>query len=295
MPRSATTPSIWKNISATRATSNSRCSATARARRSTSASATARSSAATRRCSRKPPRRSSRPSSAREMGAICRQGDGRHGLSRRRHDRVPLREWRILLHRDEHPAAGRASGDRDDQRHRPGARADPRRPGRRPVGARRTRSSSTATPSNAASTPRIRRPSRPRPALVKNYVAPGGMHVRVDSGLYAGYKVPPYYDSMIGKLIVYGTDPRTLHHAAQARARGIRGRGHEDHRSAPPADHPRPKNSSAATTRSSGSSAGSTRIRQRGSSWTGCLAASFAATGVLVATMPSYRDLPDRR
>ena len=36
-------------------------------------------------------------------------------------------------------------------------------------------------------------------------VAPGGMHVRVDSGLYAGYKVPPYYDSMIGKLIVYGT------------------------------------------------------------------------------------------
>jgi len=32
------------------------------------------------------------------------------------------------------------------------------------------------------------------------------MHVRVDSGLYAGYRVPPYYDSMIGKLIVYGVD-----------------------------------------------------------------------------------------
>ncbi len=46
----------------------------------------------------------------------------------------------------------------------------------------------------------------PSPGLVKNYVAPGGMHVRVDSGLYAGYRVPPYYDSMIGKLIVYGTD-----------------------------------------------------------------------------------------
>ncbi|HEY0627513.1 MAG TPA: acetyl-CoA carboxylase biotin carboxylase subunit [Allosphingosinicella sp.] len=45
----------------------------------------------------------------------------------------------------------------------------------------------------------------PSPGLVKNYVAPGGMHVRVDSGLYAGYKVPPYYDSMIAKLIVYGT------------------------------------------------------------------------------------------
>ncbi|MES2987176.1 MAG: acetyl-CoA carboxylase biotin carboxylase subunit [Pseudomonadota bacterium] len=45
----------------------------------------------------------------------------------------------------------------------------------------------------------------PSPGLVKGYHAPGGMNVRVDSGLYAGYKVPPYYDSMIAKLIVYGT------------------------------------------------------------------------------------------
>jgi acetyl-CoA carboxylase biotin carboxylase subunit len=45
----------------------------------------------------------------------------------------------------------------------------------------------------------------PSPGLVKNFVAPGGMHVRVDSGLYTGYRVPPYYDSMIGKLIVYGS------------------------------------------------------------------------------------------
>ncbi|HET6535667.1 MAG TPA: acetyl-CoA carboxylase biotin carboxylase subunit [Sphingomicrobium sp.] len=46
----------------------------------------------------------------------------------------------------------------------------------------------------------------PSPGLVKNYVAPGGMHVRVDSGLYTGYRVPPFYDSMIGKLIVYGSN-----------------------------------------------------------------------------------------
>jgi acetyl-CoA carboxylase biotin carboxylase subunit len=45
----------------------------------------------------------------------------------------------------------------------------------------------------------------PSPGVVKQYHAPGGMNVRVDSGLYAGYKVPPYYDSMIAKLIVYGT------------------------------------------------------------------------------------------
>ena len=45
----------------------------------------------------------------------------------------------------------------------------------------------------------------PSPGLVKGYHAPGGMNVRVDSGLYAGYRIPPYYDSMIAKLIVYGT------------------------------------------------------------------------------------------
>lgn len=44
----------------------------------------------------------------------------------------------------------------------------------------------------------------PSPGLVSNYHAAGGMHVRVDSGLYAGYRIPPYYDSMIAKLIVYG-------------------------------------------------------------------------------------------
>ncbi len=44
----------------------------------------------------------------------------------------------------------------------------------------------------------------PSPGTVHYYHPPGGMHVRTDSGLYAGYKIPPYYDSMIAKLIVYG-------------------------------------------------------------------------------------------
>ena len=44
----------------------------------------------------------------------------------------------------------------------------------------------------------------PSPGKVTYYHAAGGMHVRVDSGLYAGYRIPPYYDSMIAKLIVYG-------------------------------------------------------------------------------------------
>ena len=46
----------------------------------------------------------------------------------------------------------------------------------------------------------------PSPGTVSWYHPPGGLYVRVDSGLYHGYKVPPYYDSMIAKLIVYGAN-----------------------------------------------------------------------------------------
>ena len=45
----------------------------------------------------------------------------------------------------------------------------------------------------------------PSPGRVTDYHAPGGLHVRVDSALYDGYRIPPYYDSLIAKLIVYGT------------------------------------------------------------------------------------------
>jgi len=44
----------------------------------------------------------------------------------------------------------------------------------------------------------------PSPGLVKNVHVPGGLGVRVDSGIYSGYTIPPYYDSLIGKLIVFG-------------------------------------------------------------------------------------------
>ena len=44
----------------------------------------------------------------------------------------------------------------------------------------------------------------PSPGLVTDYHAPGGLGVRVDSALYAGYRVPPYYDSLIAKLVVHG-------------------------------------------------------------------------------------------
>lgn len=44
----------------------------------------------------------------------------------------------------------------------------------------------------------------PSPGKITSYHPPGGMNVRVDSGLYAGYSIPPHYDSMIAKLIVSG-------------------------------------------------------------------------------------------
>jgi len=47
---------------------------------------------------------------------------------------------------------------------------------------------------------------QPCPGLVGIYHAPGGLGVRVDSGLYSGYTVPPHYDSMIAKLIVHGAN-----------------------------------------------------------------------------------------
>ena len=46
----------------------------------------------------------------------------------------------------------------------------------------------------------------PRPGKVNMFHAPGGLGVRMDSALYSGYSIPPYYDSLIGKLIVHGRD-----------------------------------------------------------------------------------------
>ena len=46
----------------------------------------------------------------------------------------------------------------------------------------------------------------PRPGKINAYHAPGGLGVRMDSALYDGYAIPPYYDSLIGKLIVHAPD-----------------------------------------------------------------------------------------
>jgi acetyl-CoA carboxylase biotin carboxylase subunit len=52
----------------------------------------------------------------------------------------------------------------------------------------------------------VRADFRPQAGIVERYVPPGGIGVRVESHLYSGYEVPAYYDSLLGKLIVWGPD-----------------------------------------------------------------------------------------
>ncbi|MBR3645451.1 MAG: acetyl-CoA carboxylase biotin carboxylase subunit, partial [Lachnospiraceae bacterium] len=47
---------------------------------------------------------------------------------------------------------------------------------------------------------------RPCPGVITDCYLPGGNGVRIDSAIYNGYEVTPYYDSMLAKLIVYGKD-----------------------------------------------------------------------------------------
>jgi acetyl-CoA carboxylase, biotin carboxylase subunit len=125
-------------------------------------------------------------------------------LSGRRHRRVPVRRRRVLFHRNEHAAAGRASRLRSDHRHRHRARADPHRGRRRD----RVRTEDDVVISGHAIECRINAENpftfQPSPGTITQFHAPGGLGVRFDSGIYAGYRIPPYYDSLIGKLIVHG-------------------------------------------------------------------------------------------
>lgn len=60
---------------------------------------------------------------------------------------------------------------------------------------------------------------RPHPGRISGYLAPGGPGVRMDSHVYTDYEIPPYYDSLIGKLIVWGHDRAT---AIQRMKRALR-------------------------------------------------------------------------
>ena len=57
---------------------------------------------------------------------------------------------------------------------------------------------------------------RPSAGLVERYLAPGGPGVRMDSHLFGGYEVPPFYDSLLGKLVVWGRDREAAIERARA-------------------------------------------------------------------------------
>jgi acetyl-CoA carboxylase, biotin carboxylase subunit len=63
----------------------------------------------------------------------------------------------------------------------------------------------------------VRHEFRPQSGIVERYLAPGGPGVRMDSHLYSGYEVPPFYDSLLGKLVVWGPDrPAAIERARAA-------------------------------------------------------------------------------
>ena len=49
----------------------------------------------------------------------------------------------------------------------------------------------------------------PSPGKIETFYAPGGAGIRLDSHIYSGYSIPPYYDSMIAKIIAHGKDRST--------------------------------------------------------------------------------------
>jgi acetyl-CoA carboxylase biotin carboxylase subunit len=114
----------------------------------------------------------------------------------------------FLLHGDEHPDPGGAPRHRDGDRLRPGEGADPRRGGRadeHPAGgflpAPRTRARMPGE--RGGSLPEL--PAEPGSHHSRT-IRPGGPGVRVDTHIYAGYSVPPHYDSLLAKVIVHGRD-----------------------------------------------------------------------------------------
>ncbi len=74
----------------------------------------------------------------------------------------------------------------------------------------------------------------PSPGLVTLWHSPGGPGIRVESHIYSGYKVPPYYDSMIGKLIAHGASRDAAFARMRTRSERNRDRRHQDERSPAP-------------------------------------------------------------
>jgi acetyl-CoA carboxylase biotin carboxylase subunit len=191
-PRSAMPRSTSKSIWATRATSNSRSLATAMARPSTWASATARCSAATRRCWKKPSPVISADERARMGGVVAKamadmgyRGAGTIEFLWENGEFYFI-EMNTRL-QVEHPVTEAITGVdlvREQIRIADG----------KPLSVTQDEIEFKGHAIECRINAEDPFTFAPSPGLVKSYHAAGGMHVRVDSGLYAGYKIPPYYD-----------------------------------------------------------------------------------------------------
>ena len=80
----------------------------------------------------------------------------------------------------------------------------------------------------------------PSPGTIGLYYAPGGHGVRIDSHVYSGYVIPPYYDSMIGKLICFGSTRKDRPGARLPGPERIPCPRNQDDDPAPQGDHGRP-------------------------------------------------------
>ena len=200
---SATTASTSRSIWQSRATSRSRCSATAKATPSIWASATAPCSAGTRRYWEEAP--------SPALNAEERQKIGETVATAMRKLKYRGAGTVEFLYEDgkfffiemntrlqvEHPVTEMITGlDLVIEQIRIAS------------GAPLTLQQSEVTFSGHAIECRINaenpRTFRPSPGTITYWHPPGGLGVRVDSGVYQGYRIPPYYDSLIGKLIVHG-------------------------------------------------------------------------------------------
>ena len=136
----------------------------------------------------------------------CDQGGRRGRLRERRHARVPRRQRRQrLLHRDQLPDPGGAPGHRDAHRASTSSRLQIRIASGEPLGFTQAdvpqRGHAIEFRINAEDP---EHDFRPGTGTIERFNAPGGPGVRFDSHAYQGYEVPPFYDSLLGKLIVWG-------------------------------------------------------------------------------------------
>ena len=218
-------------------TSRCRCSPTALARSGPSASASAPSSAGTRRSSRS--RRRRWPSGRRGCASGCSQAAraGRVGdrLRERGHRRVPGRRERpVLVPGDEHPAPGRAPGDRVHDRARPGRAAaadrggrplpahDRRRPRGHAIEARLYAEDPAADwqpqsgPLHSFDVPGEPAEFRRWPIRPPRARGPGAAGAPAGLGVVAGSQVGVHYDPMLAKVIAWAADARAGGSSARA-------------------------------------------------------------------------------